>query len=372
MENNDSRRGFALPRQTLLDVVDANDGATSLREAVSYYLAEQAAGTLPDGAKVCFDPNVFTQENHTIVLDAATSFYIDSSLVVDATDLGFNVVLDASMLMNQLFTVTGAKGNAALAGLTLENATCSVASSGSFIVKAGATLTLSSFRIANSTGLFRGGVYVNNATLIIEDSKFDQNYAAITGSVISAVNSSTVVVSNTIFEQNYSYIYGGAVELNFRSTATFTNCSFLDNTSATHGGAVYVAGNSSATFVGGEFVGNATEAANGEALYVAVGSDASLADVAFESNTPADMGGAGAPSIRRIWRPSRFSTSTPSFSISPLSSWKTKSRYSNHGVCPRGKGAFHTPSFPIRRGQLSHLAFINVEKFINAYYRRLK
>ena len=279
---------------TLLDVVDANDGATSLREAVSYYLAEQAAGTLPDGAKVCFDPNVFTQENHTIVLDAATNFYIDSSLVVDATDLGFNVVLDASMLMNQLFTVSGAKGNAALAGLTLENASCSVASSGSFIVKAGATLTLSSFRIANSTGLFRGGVYVNNATLIIEDSKFDQNYAAITGSVISAVNSSTVVVSNTIFEQNYSYIYGGAVELNFRSTATFTNCSFLDNTSATHGGAVYVAGNSSATFVGGEFVGNATEAANGEALYVAVGSDASLADVAFESNTPADMGGAGA------------------------------------------------------------------------------
>ncbi|MGN0911310.1 MAG: fibronectin type III domain-containing protein, partial [Thermoguttaceae bacterium] len=278
---------------TLLDVVDANDGVTSLREAVSNYLAEQAAGTLPDGAKVCFDPNVFTQENHTIVLDAATSFYIDSSLVVDATDLGFNVVLDASMLMSQLFTVTGAKGNAALAGLTLENASCSVASSGSIIVKAGATLTLSSFRIVNSTGLFRGGVYVNNATLIIEDSQFDQNYAAITGSVISAVNSSTVFVSNTIFEQNYSYIYGGAVELNFRSTATFTNCSFLDNTSATHGGAVYVAGNSSATFVGGEFVGNATEAADGEALYVAVGSGASLADVAFDSNTPANIGGLG-------------------------------------------------------------------------------
>ncbi|MGN0930220.1 MAG: fibronectin type III domain-containing protein, partial [Thermoguttaceae bacterium] len=92
---------------TPLDVVDANDGVNSLREAVSYYLDAYAAGTLPEGAKVMFDPKVFTAENHTIVLDAETSFNLTAPLVVDATDLDVNVVLDATASTNRLFTLTG-------------------------------------------------------------------------------------------------------------------------------------------------------------------------------------------------------------------------------------------------------------------------
>ncbi|MGN0910555.1 MAG: right-handed parallel beta-helix repeat-containing protein, partial [Thermoguttaceae bacterium] len=278
---------------TSLDVVDANDGVTSLREAISYYLDAQAAGTLPDGAKIAFDPKVFTVENHTIVLDADTSFNLSAPLVVDATALGFNVVLDATASTVQLFTVTGENADVTLAGLTIENASLRSALGGSIRVTAGATLNLSAFRVANSTGRFGGGIYVNNATLIIEDSIFDQNYAARSGAAIDAANYANVVVSNTIFENNNSSNYGGAVELNSHSDGTFTNCSFLDNTTGIHGAALYVTGGSHAMVVGGEFLRNASKSATGEAIYVSDVSAASLTNVAFDSNTPSDTGGDG-------------------------------------------------------------------------------
>ncbi|MGN0931083.1 MAG: hypothetical protein ACI4NP_05190, partial [Thermoguttaceae bacterium] len=278
---------------TRLDVVDAKDGVNSLREAVSYYLQEYAAGTLPEGAKVYFDPNVFTLENHRIVLDSATKFDLDSTLVVDATDLGFNVILDASKSKDQLFTVTGAKADVSLAGLTIENASLSSMNGGSIGVTAGATLNLSAFKVTKSTGRFGGGIYVNDATLIVEDSTLDHNHAEISGGAINAVNNAKVVVVNTIIELNDSSSYGGAVVLDSNSTGTFTKCSFRDNAAQTRGSAIYVTGGASATISGGEFLRNASNDANGEAVYVDEDSYASVTNVAFESNTPADLGGEG-------------------------------------------------------------------------------
>ena len=250
---------------TLLDVVDANDGVVSLREAVSYYLSEQAAGTLPDGAKVRFDPNVFTLENHTIVLDSATTFTLDSTLVVDATDLGFNVVLDGSASAQSIFTVSGANADVTLAGLTIENVFFSLFSrTGSICVSSDATLTLSSCKIVNTGGGSGSGIVVNGATLVVKDSSFEKNTA----------------------------VLGGAIEL-YNSTGTFVNCSFLENVSLLEGSAIYVGSNSSANFVGGNIAGNSTVLSNGHAVYVDENSSANLTDVAFDSNFPFDLGGRG-------------------------------------------------------------------------------
>ena len=277
---------------TLRDVVDAKDGVTSLREAISYYLQEYAKGTLPEGAKVYFDPNVFTLKNHTIVLDSATKFDLDSTLVVDATNLGYNVILDASKSKDQLFTVTGAKADVSLAGLTIENASLSSMNGASIGVTAGATLNLSAFKVTKSTGRFGGGIYVNDATLNVADSTLDHNYAEVSGGAINAVNNAKVVVTNTIIEMNNSS-NGGAVVLDSNSTGTFTKCSIRDNSATTHGSAIYVTGGATATISGGEFLRNATNNSNGEAVYVAEGSYASITNVTFESNTPADLGGEG-------------------------------------------------------------------------------
>ncbi|MGN0930221.1 MAG: right-handed parallel beta-helix repeat-containing protein [Thermoguttaceae bacterium] len=277
---------------TLLDVVDANDGVTSLREAVSYYLDAQEAGTLPDEAKVVFDPNVFTAENHTIVLDAETSFNLSAPLVVDATNLDVNVVLDATASTNRLFTLTGEDADVTLAGLTVANASQTSKSGGALYVASGATLTLSSFKITESEARFGGGVYVNNATLIIENSTFDNNYSVVSGGVISAANYANIVVSNTTFENNVAKSMGGAVHLVSGSTATFTNCAFLENSTNTHGAAVYLA-HASATFVGGEISRNAAGSTDGEAVFVSDVSTADFTDVAFDSNTPSDIGGDG-------------------------------------------------------------------------------
>ena len=251
---------------TSLDVVDANDGVTSLREAVSYYLEAQKAGTLPDGAKVCFDPNVFTQENHTIHLKSDTSFKFDSSIVVDATALGFNVVLDGDKSKQPIFEISGSNADVTLAGLTIKNVSFDLFSrTGTIRVSSEATLTLSACSVANTGGRSGSGIVVNGATLIAENSTFKQNSAVLAG---------------------------GAVAL-YNSTATFTNCDFLENASLFEGAAVYVGNGSSANFFGGNIAGNASWWMDGHAVYVEQGSTANLTDVKFNSNTPLDLGGNG-------------------------------------------------------------------------------
>ena len=189
--------------------------------------------------------------------------------------------------------MTGAKADVSLAGLTIENASLSSMNGGSIGVSAGATLNLSAFKVTNSTGRFGGGIYVDAATLIVEDSTLDHNHALISGGAINAVNNANVVVTNTIIELNDSSSYGGAVVLDSNSTGTFTKCTIRDNTAQTRGSAIYVTGGASATISGGEFLRNASKDANGEALYVDEDSYASVTNVAFKSNTPADIGGEG-------------------------------------------------------------------------------
>ena len=273
------------------DVVDEYDGVVSLREAISYYLEAQAAGTLPDGAKVVFDPNVFTAENHTIVLNANTSFNFDASIVVDATNLGFNVVLDASASNQPIFDISGSSADVTLAGLTIENATFGLFSSYSAIrVSSQATLTLSECRISNTSGFLAGGIVVNNSTLIVEKSYFDGNRVSFGGGgAIKSQNYSNITVSNTVFTGNFG-ISMGAVDLSY-STGTFTNCEFLDNSALLYGAAVGVDNHSSANIIGGKIAGNSANA--GGVVYVDDTSSVNLTDVAFESNSPADLGGDG-------------------------------------------------------------------------------
>ena len=153
-----------------------------------------------------------------------------------------------------------------LAGLTIKNVSFDLFSrTGTIRVSSEATLTLSACSVANTGGRSGSGIVVNGATLIAE---------------------------NSTFEQNSAVLAGGAVAL-YNSTATFTNCDFLENASLFEGAAVYVGNGSSANFFGGNIAGNASWWSDGHAVYVEQGSTANLTDVKFNSNSPLDLGGNG-------------------------------------------------------------------------------
>ncbi|MGN0910904.1 MAG: right-handed parallel beta-helix repeat-containing protein, partial [Thermoguttaceae bacterium] len=133
---------------------------------------------------------------------------------------------------------------------------------------------------------------VNNSTLIVENSYFDGNRAPYgSGGAVSIQNYSNITVSNTVFTGNFGAAFG-AVNLSF-STGTFTNCEFLDNTAKFYAAALGVDNHSSANIIGGKIAGNSTTVNDGCAVYVDDTSSVNLTNVAFESNSPADLGGSG-------------------------------------------------------------------------------
>ena len=291
---------------TTLDVVDPDDGVTSLREAISYYIEQQRMIGI-NGEKVSFDPNVFTRENHTIVLDPETTFDFNVNIAVDAAALGFNVILDATNSQQPVFNISGLDVNVEFAGLTLMNYH-TVFGDAAIRVSDFSILTLSSCRIANMSGHSGSVIKMDQATLYANNSSFDTNDAMIAG-VIYAQNDSHVDVVNSIFRGNIGHNHTGAVELE-NTGGTFTNCYFLNNKATYLAAAVRLLDSSYVDFDRCKFSMNVCNSAAGQAIYIGSGSVISLVDVEFDGNTPADTGGEG-----RIWGSDNSSTLNASAAI---------------------------------------------------------
>ena len=202
LEPLESRRVLAIIVNTFEDLVVADDGLTSLREAIS-----QA------------DDNGVED---TIVLPHAIEG-VEGTYALALSELAIN---DADAL-----TIESADGPATIDAQGTSRV---------FSIAAGSNVTLNGLVITGGYSAVDGGGILNHGTLTIEDSTIQGNRSDWNGGGLE--NTADATISNTLFQDNQAAGFGGA----FRNLGVdggagdmvVTGCTFLGNTAGGNGGAV--------------------------------------------------------------------------------------------------------------------------------------
>ena len=264
---------------TTADVVDANDGVMSLREALLY---------ADDGDTITFAPSLHGQ---TITL-GGTEMLINKNITIDGT--GANITIDADK-KSRIFNITSG-AEVELVGLTLKGGMANrgaVNDSGGAIFMNGVSLIVSYSKFTGNEAEHRGGaIYLHSSpTVTVTECEFIDNLARV-GPAIDAFNSFAVTISQTKFTDNHGAICAmnmGKANLTVRHSVfignsasgamrgaifasspifTVSQCEFTNNSAYMHegGGAIYMINPSTATISQSEFTGN--KARLGGAIYL--------------------------------------------------------------------------------------------------------
>ena len=215
---------------TLLDVTDATDGVTSLREAL--VLAAGSGG--PD--IVQFDPSLagtITLTQGTLVADSDVAINGD----VDG-DGSPDVTIDANGT-SRVISVIGAGTDVDLSGLVFTGGQAS--SGGALRAYSGTSVDITGSVITgNSASLEGGGIFNDDSTVSISASTISGN-SAFRGGGIFAYSGSTQVQGSTI-SGNTASGDGGGIFNRFLSSVDVTNTSIVGNAagsgSSNYGGGI--------------------------------------------------------------------------------------------------------------------------------------
>ena len=263
------------------DVIDKEDGQTSLREAIAY--AESIGG-----ATVTFDSSL---AGGVIVLDADLgTITIASPMTIDASNLinsdgDPSLMINGSNLADRIMTIQSSAGEVTLSGLIFMGSK-SAESGGA--VYSDADLVLNSDQFYANAAADKGGAVYATADLSISGGSFESNSAVGAGGAVAAVGSLTV--STALFRANNSGEIGGAVYVGSEAEAAIQSASFTSNVASGQGGAVYAAGKTDVSDT--LFTKNSAE--YGGALYAA--STVTVADSILKENIATASGGAVAAS----------------------------------------------------------------------------
>jgi len=164
----------------------------------------------------------------------------------DSTDNSFSVVLGASNMTIDGFTVTGGSSGSggiaielyrAVSGIVIrdclftDNLKAMSCESAEGMVVADCTFT------NNNSGFGAAAVSLLNSSLAFTNSTFSDNYTSINGAALVS-SDSTIEMTNCILSGNTALDEGGAIYL-YETQAELTACSFLGN-SADAGGGIFV------------------------------------------------------------------------------------------------------------------------------------
>jgi uncharacterized protein YjbI with pentapeptide repeats len=230
---------------TEIDVVDAYDQETSLREAVDFANSNADASIITFDASLDGETVTLAGTELTLTSDITIDGDIDGDNVADITIDGddqsrvFNISSDSIATLDAL-TITG--GNAASGGgiyiasgstATVTNSTLSgnTANLGGGIYNRGSA-TVTNSKLSGNTADRRGGGIHNNDTATVTNSTLSGNSAFGGGGIY---NNATATVANSTLSGNSAFGGGGGIR-NF-GTATVTN-STLSGNSAFGGGGI--------------------------------------------------------------------------------------------------------------------------------------
>lgn len=223
---------------THVDVVDANDGLLSLREAI-----QQADPATVGGDTIVFDTSLNGQ---TIALNGS-ELLINKNLNIQGPGVDLVAISGNAfpgIPHSRVFEVA-ANVQVSVADLTIRNGEPSGAGafSGGGIYNAG-TLTIRACAFTgNSAG--RGGAVANvDGNITISDSTFADNFADFGGAIRN--ERGTVTINHSTFTNNGSRT-GGAIRNDTFGTLTLSGCTFSGNlvnlgVLGGHGGAIYNTG----------------------------------------------------------------------------------------------------------------------------------
>ncbi|MBR0226261.1 MAG: fibronectin type III domain-containing protein, partial [Thermoguttaceae bacterium] len=209
---------------SLADVVDANDGVVTLREAITVYAN--------DGDAVTFAPELkggtITLSGSQIVIDKAIT--VSARALLDKTNGVPGITIDANSA-SRIFRITGDTvwlDSIAFAGGNGGGA-------GGAVYAYHSTLTISNSNFLGNTGTYGGAVYADSSTLMISNAGFQNNTIEGEGGG-AAINAyrSKLILSNSSFQNNSAY-YGGAIYSSY-STLSISNADFQSNTASGLGG----------------------------------------------------------------------------------------------------------------------------------------
>ena len=279
---------------TASDVVDDQDDAVSLREAIAY------AESLGSGT-VTFLPALAGSE---ILLDADLgTITVTSGIKIDATDLlngdgDPSLVINGTNLDGRIMTVESGAGDVTLTGLIF--AYGDTDQNGGAIYSEADSLTIVSCQfLYNSAGIDGGAVYAAGS-LSVAGSSFENNAAAAQGGAVLA--GGTLTVSDTDFRANSAGGKGGAIYTSAGSA--IRKSTLTSNTAAETGGALYAAGETSIS----DTVFSKNHAASGGAI--GAEGTTTVSGGSLTGNTASENGGAVAASGTLVLSYSRLSANS--------------------------------------------------------------
>jgi Ca2+-binding RTX toxin-like protein len=233
---------FQLKVTTELDVVDANDGLLSLREAVTLAnananqsditFAKGLAGktiTLTSGqllltSDISIDGDVTGNNKADITISGNNTGRI-FDITVGSTDVdlhALNVVNGTSSYYGGAIRATDAS-SLDLVGVTISG---SSAGRGGAVYAYATAMTISGSRLTGNTASVAGGAILSDGTLTVTNSTIDGNRAAHGGAIYGA-SGSNVTLTNTTVVGNSAGVYGGGI--NARGHLTLQGVTLTDN-----------------------------------------------------------------------------------------------------------------------------------------------
>ena len=222
---------------TAVDVFNAFDNLTSLREAVDY--ANSHGG--PD--TITFAPGV---AGGTIVQTGGPLTLSDADLtMIDGGAAG--VTLDGNHASN-LIQVSGGAA-AALNRLIFRNGNAGYGTGGA-VFNFGGTLTVDSCSFFANHANYEGGAIFSNGSLTVTASTFGDNTANHGGGIY---NSGTLTITNSTFGDNTAQTFGCGIYTNDDLTVT---ASTLSGNTAEYGGGIFNSGSGTATLTSTIVAGN--------------------------------------------------------------------------------------------------------------------
>ncbi len=239
---------------TVSDIVNPNDGVTSLREALAY------AATLGGTPVIYFSSNLNGQAiTLTSVLPAiATSVTIQGNGAANTIISGG---WNGGAATNGSRVLFISSGTVTLDGLTVTKGNSGTGYGGGIYVGT-ANVTLNKVVVSGNKGQEGGGIYLTNGTLTVTNSTISGNTSLRNGGGIFHANGSTLTLINSTISGNTASgtggnTYGGGGIYTAGSTATVVDSTIANNTASSgYGGGVFVYTNGRVNLLNSIIIGN--------------------------------------------------------------------------------------------------------------------
>ena len=301
VESLEDRRMLAIMVDTPLDVVDTNDGVTSLREAIT------TANTNENGGDtITFAPSVFNGGMNSLIRLNGTELEITDTLTIDAlsvggvtitgdalgndklvdgtfiTDIDESLANDANSLNDNTRVVnfSATSGDLTLRGLTVTGGRTTGGISGGGISTSSGNVTLTSSTVSgNQSNYSGGGIYTLSGNVTLTSSTVSGNEGSVGGGICTFLGN--VTLTSSTVSGNQSDSQGGGV---FTSTGdvTLTSSTVSRNSAENNGGGIH-------TYEGAITLANSTVTGNtaggvGGGVYARNANSGSLLDLTIFSS----------------------------------------------------------------------------------------